>query len=257
MVNNGKINLTDLVNWYRKIYHYIEKLINEVIIIRYERFEKLEESKKQSIINAGFTVFGEHGYSKASMEEIVSTANISKGSIFYYFVSKKNFYLYLYEYCGKLIEKSVDVPGTDGMPEYMAYTDFFERLNAMELLKMNFSKNYPNMNKFMKKIVFDTSPEIQGELTKINERYTKERAMAFFKGLDYHKFKDGIDPAMIVTLLAWCAEGCLNQVLLQERMISPSTNNVPDFEKVMQMYHRYVQLFRNNFYKEEYLIPKD
>lgn len=227
-----------------------------MIIIRYERFEKLEEGKKQSIINAGFKVFGEHGYTKSSMEEIVSAANISKGSIFYYFESKKNFYLYLYEYCGELIEKSIDVPGPDGTPEYMAYTDFFERLDAIELLKIKFSKNYPNINAFMKKIVFDTSPEIQGELTEINKRYARERAMAFFQGLDYHKFKDGIDPAMIVTLLVWCSEGCLNQVLLEERMKSSSSDSLPDFDKVVQMYHSYIQLFRNNFYKEEYLTPE-
>lgn len=224
-----------------------------MINIKYERFEKLDESKKLSIINAGFKVFGDYGFAKASVDEIVKEADISKGSLFYYFESKKNFYIYLYEYSGELIEKVVDNPGPDGLPTYLKYTDFFDRLNAIEMLKLKFSNEYPHILPFIKKIVFDTSPTIQGELTKINERYTKEKAMYFFQGLDYSKFKEGIDPMMIITLLTWCSEGCVNQVKLENRNNSLQQNFTTDLEKVTELYHRYVQLFRGNFYKEEYL----
>ena len=142
----------------------------EVILIPYESFENLEEKKKLSIINAGFTVFAEYGYTKASVDEIVRTAGISKGSLFYYFESKQNFLIYLYEYCGKLMEKIVDSPGSDGSPSYMAYTDFFERLYAIQVLKMKATADYPHMSNFLKKIVFDTSTVVQEAMTNINER---------------------------------------------------------------------------------------
>lgn len=220
---------------------------------QYPVFEKLDEAKKLSIINAGFKIFGDYGYAKASVEEIIRAANISKGSLFYYFGSKKNFYLYLYEYCGEQIEKLVDSPGTNGQPYYMQYTDFFERLNAIQILKMKFSNDYPHITNFIKKMLFDPDPAVREEITKINDRYTKERAMLFMKGVDFGKFKDGIDPKMIITLLTWCSEGCANQVLLEQRMSPSPENYSPDFSRVREMYYKYVELFRNNFYKEEFL----
>jgi AcrR family transcriptional regulator len=187
------------------------------------------------------------------VEAIIKEANISKGSLFYYFEAKKNFYLYLYEYCGERLEHLIDTPGPDGLPSYMVYTDFFERLNAIQTLKIKYSYEYPHMYDFMKKVVFDTAPAIKKEISKINERYTKERTMIFFQGLEYYKFKDGVEPMMVIQLLTWCSEGCANQVLLKEKMNPSSTKSVPDFNEVINLYMSYVQLFRSNFYKEEYL----
>jgi hypothetical protein len=147
----------------------------------------------------------------------------------------------------------VDSPGPDGKPSYLAHTDFFERLNEIQILKMKYSGEYPYMYNFMKKVVFETDPSIKEAVSNINERYTKERAMVFFQGLDYFKFKDGIDPMMIIQLLTWCSEGCVNQVLLEQKMASSSQGEVLDFERVISLYRSYVELFRRNFYKEEYL----
>ena len=83
----------------------------------YESFENLNESKKQTILNAGFRIFGEYGYDKASIEAIVREAGISKGSLFYYFGSKKNFFLYLYEYSATIMKQLVDIPGDGGIPK--------------------------------------------------------------------------------------------------------------------------------------------
>lgn len=224
-----------------------------MISIPYESFENLEEGKKLNIINAGFRIFAEFGYAKASVEDITKGAGISKGSLFYYFESKKNFFIYLYEYSGHLMEKLIDAPGPDGTPEYMIYSDFFERLNAIQLHKMKIATDYPHMSNFLKKVVFDTSPEIKEELSIINQRYTRERAMAFFQGLDYYKFKEGIDSMMVIQLLTWCSEGCAQQALMEAKMISSSENATPDFNRVVELYNNYVRMFRANFYKEEYL----
>lgn len=199
-------------------------------------------------------VFSQYGYAKASVEDIVKTAGISKGSLFYYFGSKKNFFIYLYEYCKDQMEKLVDSPGPDGTPSYLAYTDFFERLNAIQILKMKSTSLYPQMSVFMKKVVFDPSPVVKEELAKIIEKYTKERAMTFFQGIDYHKFKDGIDPVMVIQLLTWISEGLISQIQMEVKLKSTEQNTVSDFEKIVELYYKYVNMFRNNFYKEEYLI---
>lgn len=224
----------------------------EVISISYESFEKLEEAKRLSIINAGFKVFADHGYSKASVEDIATTAGISKGSLFYYFGSKKNFLIYLYKYCTTKLEEIVDAPGPDGQPTYLAYTDFFERLNAIHLLKLKAQNDYPHMTLFMKRIIIDTSPVSQEILRAFNAKYVTERAILFFQGIDYSKFKEGIDPYMVVQLLSWCSEGLISQVLLEQKMKDPNVE-IPDFDILVKRYQDYVSLLRNNFYKDEYL----
>lgn len=224
-----------------------------MIDIQYESFEKLDEVKRQSIINAGFKVFGENGYKKASIETIIVEANISKGSLFYYFESKKNFFLYLYEYSGKQMEMLIDFPGTDGVPSYMKYTDFFERLNAIQLLKMKHSSEFPHMYTFMKKAVFETEPTVMEGIKNINQYYTVERATIFFQNLDYYKFKDSIDPMMVIQLITWCSEGCANQLLLKDKMNPSSGRTSFDFNEIIDLYQKYIKLFRDNFYKEEYL----
>lgn len=245
--------MTNLVNGDIMMLTNSVKCLREVIFIPYESFENLDEKKKLSIINAGFTVFAEYGYAKASVEEIIKKAGISKGSLFYYFESKRNFFTYLYEYSGRLLEKIVDSPGPDGKPTYMIYTDFFDRLNAITVLKMKASAEYPNMADFVKKIVFDTSSVVQEEIINVNEKFTRERAMAYFQGLDIHKFKDGIEPMMIIQLLTWCAEGCVNQVMMEDQIKPGPKNSAPDFDRVTALYMKYVEMFRKNFYKEEYL----
>jgi TetR/AcrR family transcriptional regulator len=221
--------------------------------IPYESFEKLEDSKKQKIINAGFMVFSEHGYAKTSVDEIVKAAEISKGSLFYYFGSKLNFYLYLYQYCGEQLERMVDSHGDDGRPSYMAYDDFFERMNYIGMLKSKHFAEHPHMYSFMKKAILDSSKIIRDETARINLKYIKEKSMHFFQGINYSKFKEGIDPMMVLQLLTWTSEGCANQIALKYNTNSSSESSSIYFDEVVHLYLSYVELFRRNFYKEEYL----
>lgn len=223
-----------------------------MINISYESFENLDEGKRQCIINAGFSVFAEYGYVKASVEDIAKLAGISKGSLFYYFKSKQNFFNYLYEYCTRIMEQVINNPGPDGVPSYMIYTDFFERFNAIQLLKIKAGLEYPQMGNFMRKIVFDSSAEAKQAINNLTGKYTAARVSEFLNGLDYSGFKEDIDPMMVVQLLIWCSEGCLTRVQ-QEEMAVSGPGTPPDFEKVVTLYYQYVELFRKNFYKEEYV----
>ena len=224
----------------------------EVIMI-YDSFENLDDVKKQAIINAGFKSFGENGYKKTSVEQIVKEAGISKGSLFYYFQSKKNFYMYLFDYCASQMERRIDVPGEDGIPTYMQKTDFFERLREIQLLKAKFSKDYPHVYSFMKSVIFEASPVVHGEIQNISNNIIKERTMEFYYNLDTYKFKDGIDPKMVLQLLTWCSEGCANQLLIKQKRRSSHNQTEDDFKEIIGVYNTYVELLRTNFYKEEYL----
>ncbi|HHV08742.1 MAG TPA: TetR/AcrR family transcriptional regulator [Clostridiales bacterium] len=62
-----------------------------------ETFEKLAEDKKNTIIKGGITEFSGKSYSEASTDVITRNCGISKGILFHYFGSKKEFYVYCLE----------------------------------------------------------------------------------------------------------------------------------------------------------------
>lgn len=67
-----------------------------------KKFYSLPETKRQSIINAGFQVFSQNSYKKAPMQEIADQAGISKSLLFHYFQNKKELYLFLWDYAANL-----------------------------------------------------------------------------------------------------------------------------------------------------------
>lgn len=223
----------------------------------YERFDKLEEAKKLNIINAGYKIFAEDGYKKAAVDRIVQEAGISKGSLFYYFGSKKKYFLYLYEYCGDQMKNLIDNPSSDKSPKYLENTDFFERIKVVQQIKIAHELNYPHMYKFMKRAAFEADPAVKEEISKYNQRITLERAMDFFHNLDLTKFKDGIDPKMVMQLVVWCSEGIANSFLLKEKLKPEDQRSIPDLKEMFGIYESYMDLFRNNFYKEEHLRSTD
>ena len=60
-----------------------------------ESFFQLPVEKQERIITAGYRVFANNSYKKSPMSEIADAAGISKSLLFYYFVNKRELYLFL------------------------------------------------------------------------------------------------------------------------------------------------------------------
>ena len=87
--------------------------------------------------------FGKFGYEKASINDIAVAAHISKASVFQYFGSKKQLYIYLLEYCKKIIEGLFDKEALD------SETDLFDRILASSRMKMEGAQNQPFILQFI------------------------------------------------------------------------------------------------------------
>jgi AcrR family transcriptional regulator len=57
-----------------------------------EAFGRIDEQKRQRILDAALDEFGANGYRSASVNRIVKAANISKGSLFHYFGAKQGLF---------------------------------------------------------------------------------------------------------------------------------------------------------------------
>ncbi|GHV26215.1 hypothetical protein FACS18948_1400 [Clostridia bacterium] len=60
-------------------------------------FEHLPEEKRQRILDAASHEFGVNGLSGANFSNIIKEANIARGSIYQYFTSKEDLYIYIFD----------------------------------------------------------------------------------------------------------------------------------------------------------------
>jgi len=62
-------------------------------------------STRERILEAALDVFASKGYHDARLDDIVETAHISKGSIYFYFPNKERLFLALVDQFADLIER--------------------------------------------------------------------------------------------------------------------------------------------------------
>ena len=68
-----------------------------------EKFFDLKKEKQDRMINAALKLFAENGYRRASTDDMVKEAGISKGLLFHYFGSKLGLYEFVYDYSVKFL----------------------------------------------------------------------------------------------------------------------------------------------------------
>ncbi|MBO4911293.1 MAG: TetR/AcrR family transcriptional regulator [Butyrivibrio sp.] len=160
-----------------------------------ERFFELKKEKQERMINAALKVFAEHGYYHSSTDEIVKTANISKGLLFHYFGNKIGLYSFLYDYATRSVtlELSTHVEKNE--------TGYFELYKQVLMAKGDALKRFPYIFAFLKKADEETDSAAVEEISERRDKYSrimqalKERAdiTVFSKGMDYNKIWDILD----------------------------------------------------------------
>lgn len=201
-----------------------------------ETFKNLSEEKKNTILNAAYTCFAKNGYYKTSIADIAAIAHISKSSIFHYFSNKKNLYLYLYEF-------SVDIITNAVFREIKETTDdFFDRIRQAQIIKMEIMVQYVDMFDFLTTCLKENVPELAKEIKESSRPYIKRGFDTLFDGINWEKFKSGVDTAMVINTVTWVSEGYIRSAIGQKSV-----------EEMSQEAFEYVNLLKTTFYKEEYL----
>lgn len=203
------------------------------------KFESLPEEKQQTILNAAIQVFSESGYEKASTNEIVKRAGISKGLLFHYFSSKKKLYLYLYDYCMQYIitafYEKLD----------MTQTDFFKMIKESTAIKMSIHQKHPHIFYFVQQAYYDPLPEFESEVYQRSLALLSENTVKMFNNIDRTLFRDDIDVDMCIKTLLWSLEG-----FIQERVQQAKSQKISlDYDKTAVESGIYLDFFRKTYYK--------
>lgn len=204
-----------------------------------EKFSSLPIEKQNIIIDAALTCFGTNGYKKASISDIATAAGISKALVFHYFGTKKTLYLYLIDLCTHIIMNEVDEKFDN------AVTDFFARIKLATSIEVSIMKKHPAILSFLDSVYFENDDEVKADIKAILENSESEslRSKVAFEGTDTSKFKDDIDPKMVMKILTLLTDGYLSKI--------PKTGI--DLDALCAEFDEYINLFKKNFYKEKYL----
>jgi len=204
-----------------------------------EKLENLDENRKDAIINAALMEFATKGYDEASTIVIAKNARISKGLMFHYVNSKKDLFLFLYDYCTDMINK-----------EYLEIMNFnerdiFERLRQSYLLQLELLQKHPWIFEFNKVSTITKSEEINKELEK---RLKGKQSLCYetmFDLIDESKFREGLDFERCKQLIFWANIGFTNQILEDIRR---SENNELNYDKIIARIDGYFNELRKIFY---------
>jgi len=162
-----------------------------------ETFYNLTKEKQNTIIQSGLKEFSSKSYREANTDTITKECGISKGILFHYFNSKKNFYLYILEQCVEILTK----------PEKAAEeTGFYQVIfNSMDR-KMELFKRYPLEIRFVNMAAKETNTQIAEEKNRLLAGYIlkakKDSVFVIQRAADMLKSKASINKEKIIKALS-------------------------------------------------------
>ena len=165
-------------------------------------FEKASQEKQRAIINAGFLCFGQNGYQKTSAADVAKAAGISKASLFHYFGSKKEMYLFLCSTAQRAIEQK----------HYVGNTDYFECAAHLIDVLSEISELYPNILDF---IITQTERRDYLKADELMDVDLNKLLFDFdtmFEHVDWTLFQDRINREMIKDLVRWIVIGNISKL---------------------------------------------
>jgi len=206
----------------------------------FSKLLSLEPERRNAILNAALKEFAGKGYDDASTNVIARGAGISKPLMFHYINNKKDFFLFLYDYCLEILER-----------EYFSRLDLrekdiFERLRQTCLLKIQVMQKNPWIFDFIKVAVLTDSDAVKDELVKRRKKVENKSFERFYGDIDTSRFRSGLDIEKAKQLIFWAVGGYARQVL--ERLKSLNVSEL-DFEIIRTEFDSYLNELRKTYYK--------
>lgn len=177
----------------------------------FEAFEKLSEEKQELILSIGMREFSQKTFKDASTDTITKECGISKGILFHYFGSKKEFYFYcLSKAMERLTTKTVTKEETE---------DFYDVLFSFMDRKMSLCMKYSDEMHMVNMASRDASAEIAERKTEIIRNYMvqgqMESAQTLKRALQTLDLKSSENMQKTLEGLSIYINAVLNKYLLQ------------------------------------------
>lgn len=187
------------------------------------KFFDLNKKKQDRIINAALQIFAENGYRQANTEEIVKLAEISKGLLFHYFISKMGLYEFLVDYSIKYI--TMELNTTINKEE----KNYFSIEKQVELVKFHVMKQFPYMILFVKTVPQESKVKLEDTFASI------------YKQADYSKYGKQFEIKRLHTMVTYILEGVMQEQVKQPCFLPEQvyTENAAYLDMLQNMFSIY------------------
>ncbi len=207
-----------------------------------EILKNLNEEKREKIINSALDEFARMPYEKASTNNIVKNAGISKGLLFHYFGSKKELYDRLVEFViSKLTNAIISQIDWDE-------TDILQRIKQAVFLKLQLSREYPKMFDMIYAILANENAKTADEIIQVYKNHgvdtAKLMADVYYRNIDLSKFKNPKDTDKSINVIKWTLEK-----FAEEYTRATDGFKGIDFEDTANAFDAYIDVLKRAFYK--------
>lgn len=198
-----------------------------------EKFFDLKKEKQDRMINAALKAFAVNGYKRASTDEIVKDAGISKGLLFHYFDTKLGLYEFVYDYSVRYIvmEMSAAISQKE--------TDFYALYEQKEMCKIQALKNYPYMQQMINRSMQEDDAEAVTVIWERRDSYNQKIAEIMSQA-DMTKFSDNTDTGKLRKIMDFTIEGLMTERFREQAF---------DVEKLMDEVKDYLAMLKKLTYK--------
>lgn len=174
-----------------------------------EKFFDLAREKQDRMINGAVEIFAKNGYRHASTDDMVKAAGISKGLWFHYFGSKEGIYVFVYDYCVKymLLELSTVVDSKE--------RDYFELIRQIVFAKTRVYKNYPYLNVFLDRAVYETEQSVVAKTAESKQSYD-ERMEGIIKSAELGNMLEPAKWEQVQNLLNYAINGIMQDMMRKQ-----------------------------------------
>lgn len=206
----------------------------------FSKFLSLGQEKQERILSAALKEFALKGYDDASTIEIAKEAGISKGLLFHYFNTKKDLFLFLWDYSVEIIK--TEYYGLINTNE----KDILTRLRQIYLLKLEVYHKHPWLFDFAKVAVYTESAQVKEEMENRKKDSISIGYEKLFENIDESKFKEGVDVRRAKNIIFWAIGGFGNEILEQVKKLELDQL---DYDGILSEFDAYLEVLKECFYK--------
>ena len=205
-------------------------------------FEKLSPEERDRIRNACLDEFARAGYDQASTNRMVENAGIPKGTLFFYFGSKRDLFLYLVDDCVQRYIQFLDKE-TGQLP-----SDLFERLLYIGRIKIKFSLAEPRIYQMFFQAFMHSPPELMEPLVERTRQYAAASSQLMQSNIDRSHFRKDVSSQEIMALVSYIQDGILRKYLTFIKQHSPE-EALAMMDQITQEFEQYIRLIKYGVYQ--------
>ena len=174
-----------------------------------EKFFDLKKEKQDRMINGAMKVFALNGFARASTDEMVKEAGVSKGLWFHYFDNKIGLYTFVVDYAIKYVNMEMSAGFS------AESNDFFDTTIGIEKVKMSVRRSYPYVPLFLTSLDKETNEEALEAVGEYIALY-RERIQSIYEQVDRSDFAPFVDERIFDMTVAFTMKGILEEEYAKE-----------------------------------------